>query len=108
MSGGVHGRFRSGSRCRNLKIATCATVNESIAPNEYIVARKSTWPGSTVSAAIAENTRIATYGVWKVGWTCRSRSGSCRYWPIENVSRDSPIIAAFVAMTRITAANTPT
>ena len=33
--------------------ATWAIVNESIAPNEYIVARKSVWPGSRVTIAIA-------------------------------------------------------
>ena len=39
--------------------ATWAIVNESIAPNEYIVARKSVWPGSRVMIAIAAKIRIA-------------------------------------------------
>src|SRR5581483_1088409 len=34
-----------GLRTRSAITAACATVNESIAPNEYIVPRKSTFPG---------------------------------------------------------------
>ena len=83
LSGDFHSRFRSGRRWRSRITETCAIVNESIAPNEYIVARKSVFPGSIVRAAIAEKTRIATYGVWKRGWTWRSPSGSWRCWPIE-------------------------
>ena len=51
---------------------------------------------------------IATYGVLKRGWTWRSSSGSWRCWPIEKVSRESPISAALVAISRITAARMPT
>ena len=51
---------------------------------------------------------IAMYGVWKRGWTCRRPSGSWRCWPIEKVSRDTPIRPALVAIRRITAASTPT
>ena len=51
---------------------------------------------------------IAMYGVLNRGWTCRSASGSWRYWPIENVSRERPISPAFVAISRITAARIPT
>ena len=45
LSGGFHGRSRSGCRWRSRITATCAIVNDSIAPNEYIVARKSVLPG---------------------------------------------------------------
>ena len=83
-------------------------MNDSIAPNEYIVARKSVLPGSIVRMATPENAMIAMYGVWNFGWTCRILSGNCRCCPIENVSRDTPIRPAFVAMMRITAASTPT
>ncbi len=34
-------------------------VKESIAPNEYSVARKSVWPGSSVIIAIRAKTMIA-------------------------------------------------
>ena len=34
-------------------------MNESIAPNEYIVARNAVLPGSIVEAATAEKTMIA-------------------------------------------------
>ena len=34
-------------------------MNESIAPNEYIVARKVVFPGSTVRIATPEKTMIA-------------------------------------------------
>ena len=51
---------------------------------------------------------IATYGVLKTGWICRSASGSWRCCPIEKVSRETPISAAFVAISRITAARMPT
>ncbi len=48
------------------------------------------------------------YGVLNLGWTWRSSSGSWRCWPIENVSRETPIRPAFVAISRITAARIPT
>ena len=83
-------------------------MNESIAPNEYIVASRSAWPGSSAIEAMIEKVMIATCGVRYFGWTWRSRSGSWRCWPIEKVSRETPIIPAFVAITRITAARTPT
>ena len=60
------------------------------------------------SAATTEKTMIAMYGVLNRGWTWRRISGSWRCWPIEKVSRESPISAALVAISRITAASTPT
>ena len=53
-------RGTSGWRLRSRTTETCAIVKESIAPNEYIVARNSVSPGSTVSIATAEKTMIAT------------------------------------------------
>ena len=61
-----------------------------------------------VTQAIAPNTMIATYGVRYFGWSWRTASGSCRCWPIEYVSRETPISPAFVAMKRIVAASIPT
>ena len=54
---------------------TWAIVNESIAPNEYIVASRSVSPGIRVIDGDAEKTRIAIYGVRKRGWTGARRSG---------------------------------
>ena len=60
MIGDFHSRFNSGRRCRSLITEMWAIVNDSIAPNEYIVARKSVLPGIIVKAAIAEKAMIAT------------------------------------------------
>ena len=76
LSGGFHSRFCSGRRWRSRITETWAIVNESMAPNEYMVARKSVFPGRMVSAATPEKARIATYGVWNRGCTCRRPSGS--------------------------------
>ena len=59
LSGGFQPRSRSGYFWRSRITETWAIVNESIAPNEYIVARKSVSPGITVRIATAEKTRIA-------------------------------------------------
>ena len=67
LKGGFQPRLTSGKRWRNRSTEMCATVNESMAPNEYRVARKSVLPGTIVSAATPENTRIAMYGVLKRG-----------------------------------------
>ena len=53
LSGGFQGRSSSELRRRSRITETWAIVNESIAPNEYIVARKSVWPGIRVIVAIA-------------------------------------------------------
>ena len=58
-SGGFQVRSTSGLTRRSCITATWAIVNESIAPNEYIVARKSVCPGSRVTIAIAAKIRIA-------------------------------------------------
>ena len=59
LTGGFQAALASGKRCRSRSTETWAIVNESIAPNEYIVARKSVSPGTMVSAATPEKTRIA-------------------------------------------------
>ena len=46
---------------------------------------------------------IATYGVRHFGCTCRIASGNWRCRPIEYVSRETPMMPAFVAMIRIVA-----
>ena len=51
---------------------------------------------------------IATYGVLNFGCTCRIASGSWRCWPIEYVSRETPMMPALVAMIRIVAARMAT
>ena len=58
-----------GSRRRIHSTETCATVNESIAPNEYIVASRSAWPGNSAIEAMIEKVMIATCGVRNRGWT---------------------------------------
>ena len=58
-SGGFQVRSTSACLRRSWITATWAIVNESIAPNEYIVARKSVLPGSRVTIAIAAKIRIA-------------------------------------------------
>ena len=60
LPGGFHGRSSSGRIARSRITETWAIVNDSIAPNEYIVARKVVSPGTIVSAATPEKTRIAT------------------------------------------------
>ena len=87
----------------------CAIVNDNIAPNEYIVPRKSTWPGSNVAIeTIPANTTSAIQGVLYRECTWRNTLGSCLYDAIAYVIRDAPITPAFVAMKRIVAASTPT
>ena len=50
LSGGFHYALPLRASLRVSRITeTCAIVNDSIAPNEYIVARKSVLPGSIVS-----------------------------------------------------------
>ncbi len=58
-------------------------MNESIAPNAYILPRKSASPGMIVTIAIRPKTMIAMYGVRNLGCSWRSFSGSWRCWPIE-------------------------
>jgi hypothetical protein len=54
-------------------------VNESIAPNEYIVPRKSTCPGSSVRIETnPANTTSESQGVFSLGWSRRNASGSWR------------------------------
>ena len=59
LNGGFQGRSRSASMRRSRITETWAIVNESIAPNEYIVARNSVLPGKSVTIATAAKTRIA-------------------------------------------------
>ena len=59
LSGGFQGRSSSALRRRSWITATWAIVKESIAPNEYIVARKSVWPGISVITATTEKIMIA-------------------------------------------------
>ena len=60
LSGGFQGRSLVRTvAARSWITETWAIVNESIAPNEYIVARKSAWPGISVIIATPEKTRIA-------------------------------------------------
>ena len=59
VQGGFHARSFPGYFCRSRITETCAIVKESIAPNEYSVARRSVSPGIRVIAATAEKTRIA-------------------------------------------------
>ena len=59
LNGGFQVRSTSPWRRRSWITATWAIVNESIAPNEYIVARKSVWPGSRVMIATAAKIMIA-------------------------------------------------
>ena len=77
----VRGR-RSPRRARLTRSATtaaCAIVNESIAPNAYIVPRKFVWPGRmTAIEAIPAKTTSASHGVWKRLCSRRKTSGSCR------------------------------
>ena len=75
---GFHLRSMPAWRRRIHSTATWAIVNESIAPNEYIVASRSACPGSSAIEAMIEKVMIATWGVRYFGWTCRSRSGSWR------------------------------
>ena len=65
--------------CRSAITEACAIVNESIAPNEYIVPRKSTLPGSRTPIEITPaNTISDSHGVLKRGCSRRKTSGSCR------------------------------
>ena len=60
-------------------IEACAIVNDSIAPNEYIVPRKLTFPGRRTAIGIAAAKTISdNQGVLKRGWSRRKTSGSCR------------------------------
>ena len=83
-------------------------MNESIAPNAYMLPRNVALPGISVTQAIAPNTRIPIHGVPYFGCSRRSRSGIWRCRPIEYTSRDTPMMPAFVAMNRIVAARMPT
>ena len=107
----MRARAISSSRLRTLRAvtATCAIVNESIAPNAYIRPRKSTWPESrkSVGASPAKMTS-ESHGVLNFGCRRRKIDGSCRYAAIEYVMREAPITPAFVAMKRIVAARMPT
>ena len=60
---GIHSRSLSGYFRLSWITAAWAIVNESIAPNEYIVARNLAWPGIRVMIARTANRMIAMYGV---------------------------------------------
>ena len=60
-----------------------AIVNDSIAPNAYMLPRNMAWPGISVRQAIAPNTMIPIHGVRNFGCSWRSRSGTWRWRPIE-------------------------
>ena len=60
-------------------IDACATVNESIAPKEYIVPRNFVWPGrSTRIETRPAKTISDSHGVLNFGCSRRKISGSCR------------------------------
>ena len=54
---------RRGREIRSLMTATCAIVNDSIAPKAYMLPRKAAWPGIIVTQAIAPKSRIPIHGV---------------------------------------------
>jgi hypothetical protein len=84
-------------------------ANDSIAPNEYIVPKKSSCPGSRVAIETSPAKTISEiHGVLNRGWSRRKTFGSWRYPDIAYVMREAPITPAFVAMSRIVAARTPT
>ena len=85
-------------------------MNESIAPNEYIVPRKSVWPGRIVRIGITPaKTTSASHGVLNRGMQAPEDRGAAAGTPaIAYVIREAPITPAFVAMNRIVAARTPT
>ena len=64
---------------RSAMTETCAIVNESIAPNAYMLPRKSVLPGrsTTIESSPAKN-RSDNHGVLNFGWSRRKTSGSCR------------------------------
>ena len=103
-----YGRARSGSSLRSRITDRCAIVNDSIAPNAYMLPRKTACPGISVRHAIPPNTTIPIHGVRKRGCSRRRPSGTCRCSPIEYTSRETPMIPALVAMNRIVAASSPT
>ena len=64
---------------RSATTDACAMVNESIAPNEYIVPRKSVLPGSSTSIGITPaKTKSEMYGVLNFLCSSRKTSGNCR------------------------------
>ena len=84
----IHGPSR-----RSWMTAACATVKDSIAPNEYIVPRKSTFPGSSTRIETKPaKTTSASHGVLNRGCSFRNAPGSCRYDAIEYVIRDAPMM----------------
>ncbi len=78
-----YGRSRSGSVKRMRITAAWAIVNDSIAPNAYMLPRKSACPGSSVTHATTPKIRIPIHGVPYFGCSRRRRSGSWRWMPIE-------------------------
>ena len=104
-----HSSSLSPAFTRSLITATCAIVNESIAPNAYMRPRKSTFPESRkIVGPSAPKTISESHGVFSFGCSRRNTSGSCRCVDIAYVIRDAPITPAFVAMNRIVAARMPT
>jgi hypothetical protein len=88
---------------------TCAIVNESIAPNAYMLPRKSVFPGSrTTIESTPAKTTSDNQGVLNFGCRRRKTSGSCLYVAIAYVMRDAPITPALVAINRIVDARMPT
>src|SRR4051794_14494768 len=51
-------------------------LNDSIAPNAYMLARKSAWPGMSVRHAMPPKIRIPTHGVPYFGCSWRRRAGA--------------------------------
>src|SRR5947209_10872482 len=78
------GRARHGMSCpalrrRNWITEACAIVNESIAPNEYIVPRKFVLPGRRTRIEMKPaKTTSEIHGVLNFGCSRRKRDGSCR------------------------------
>ena len=93
---------------RSLMTARCAIVNDSIAPNAYMLPRNSACPGIIARHAMPPKIRIPIHGVPNFGCSWRRRSGTWRWMPIEYTSRETPMMPALVAMNRIVAASRPT
>jgi len=69
---------------------TCAIVNDSIAPNAYMLPRKSVRPGrSTTIESSPPKTSNDNQGVLNFGCSRRKTSGSCLYDAMAYVMRDA-------------------
>ena len=67
-----YGRSWSGWVTRRRMTARCAIVNDSIAPNAYMLPRNTAWPGISVMQAIPPNTMIPIHGVRYFGCSWRN------------------------------------